>query len=171
MDVVLIVLRALHIVAGAFWIGAAFTTFGFLQPAMAKLGPDSQKFAEEVMSRRRLPMVILWSAIVAIAAGLILYWRDSGGLQLTWITSPSGVGFTIGAVAAIVAFILGPTVVLPNIAKLGVIGSRLAAEGRPPRPEEAAEMTKVQETLKLAGRVVFVLLSIAVLCMATARYW
>jgi hypothetical protein len=158
-------------VAGAFWIGAAFTTFGFLEPTMTKLGADGQKFAEEMMARRRFPTIVFWSTVVAVAAGLILYWRDSGGLQLGWITSPPGIGFTIGALAAIVVFILGPTVLLPNFAKLGAIGSRLAAEQRPPTPEEGAELHRAQETLKVTGRIDFALLGVAIICMATARYW
>jgi uncharacterized membrane protein len=171
MDWYLIVLRAFHIAAGAFWVGAAFTTFGFLEPTIAKLGPDAQKFVEEVMTRRRFPQAVTTATVVAVVAGALLYWRDSGGLQLSWITSPSGIGFTIGAVAAIVVFIVGPTVLLPNFGKLAAIGSRLAAEQRPPTPEEGAEMAKAQETLKLTGRVDFALLSVAILCMATARYW
>jgi hypothetical protein len=171
MDWYLIVLRAFHIGAAVFWAGAAFATFGFLQPTMAKLGPQGQKFAEELIGRRRFPVVILWAAGIAIAAGLLLYWQDSGGLQLSWITSPSGIGFTIGAICGIVVFILGPTILLPSFGKLGAIGARLAAEQRPPTPEEGVEMARVQSTLVMAGRATLVLLGIAVLCMATARYW
>jgi hypothetical protein len=171
MDAVMIVLRFVHIGAGAFWIGAAFTTFGFLQPTMTTLGPDAQKFVAEMMGRRRFPIIVLWASAFAILAGLILYWRDSGGLQLGWITSPSGIGFTIGGLAAIVAFVLSPLLILPNFARLGAMGARLAAEQRPPSPDEAAEMSRSQEVLKSAGRVVFALLGVAIICMATARYW
>jgi uncharacterized membrane protein len=171
VDWFLIILRALHIGAAVFWAGAAFTTFGFLQPTIAKLGPDSQKFTAELMVRRRFPQVVLWATALAIAAGLILYWRDSGGLQLGWITSPSGIGFTIGAVAGIAVFILGLTVIQPTFASLGAIGGRLAGEQRPPTPDEASEMGRAQATLKLMGRVASALLGVAVICMATARYW
>jgi uncharacterized membrane protein len=171
MDWYLIVLRAIHIAAAVFWAGAAFTTFGFLQPVLAKLGPQGQKFSEELMVRRQFPIRILAAAGVAIVAGLLLYWTDSGGLQLSWITSPSGIGFTIGAICGIVVFILGPTILLPSLGKLGAIGAKLASEQRPPTPEEGAEMARIQATLQMAGRATLVLLGIAVLCMATARYW
>ena len=171
MDIFLIGLRLVHVAAGAFWVGAASIAAGFLEPAMARLGPDGQRFAEEMMGRRRFPMFVQGSTILTVGAGLILYWRDSSGLQLAWISSPSGLGFTIGGLAAITVFILGPTVMVPKFVKLRDIHARLAAEQRLPSHDEAREMERGQRTMTLWGRVDVGLLGVAIMCMATARYW
>ena len=41
MDLYLIVLRALHIFAGVFWVGAALMFFFFVEPTTKKLGPQA----------------------------------------------------------------------------------------------------------------------------------
>ena len=42
MDILL--LRLIHIGAGAFWVGAVFTFFCFVQPAAVAVGPEATKF-------------------------------------------------------------------------------------------------------------------------------
>ncbi len=59
----------------------------------------------------------------------------------------------------------------PNVARLLGLAARAAAsEGGPP-PEVAQEIPKVQARLKVLARIALVLIAVAVLAMATARYW
>lgn len=53
MDVVAIVLRIVHIVSGVFWVGGAALFFFYLEPTINKLGPDAEKFTDEMVNRRR----------------------------------------------------------------------------------------------------------------------
>jgi len=103
----LIVLRLLHIVAGVFSVGAAWFFFVFVEPTAAELGPESERFMNGMMVRRKAPIFITIASVTTVLAGLALYWRASAGLTAAWITSGPGIGFTVGAVAAIVAFVAG----------------------------------------------------------------
>lgn len=167
----LLILRLLHILAGAFWLGAAYTMFLFLQPPAQAVEPDGQRFMLHLLGRRRLPDAVLAAALLTGGAGALLFWRDSGGLQLTWMTQPQGLGFTLGAVSGGIALLLFVTIGYPNTRRIIAIGSRLAAEGRPPGPEEQRTLADVQRRLRLVGLAVIVLLGIAAAAMATARYW
>src|SRR5688500_10487855 len=70
MDVLL--LRLIHIGAGAFWVGSVFTFFLFVQPAAVAVGPEATKFTYQLIHHRRLPLVILASAVATVIAGLWL---------------------------------------------------------------------------------------------------
>ena len=51
------------------------------------------------------------------------------------------------------------------------LGRQVAESGGPPSPEAAAEIQRLQATLKIAGRTALTLLTLSVLTMAVARYW
>lgn len=170
MDLFVVVLRILHVVSALFWFGAAMMTVFFLEPTIEAIGPKAQPFMDHLMNRRHLAAVITVIAALTILAGLVLYWRDSSGLQLVWITSPTGLGFTVGAASAIVAFGIGGTVIGPTVGKLTTLGNEVAASGGPPSPEQAQLLGQLAGRLKAAGQIDAVLLIIAALTMATARY-
>jgi hypothetical protein len=171
MNWYVIILRLVHIAAGIFWVGAAFVFFLFIQPSAREVGPEGQKFIGHLTTRKKLPGIILLSAGITVLAGILLYVEVSDGFDADWITSGPGIGFTIGGVAAIVTVILGLLVTKPSADRIGALGQEIAASGGPPTPEQAAEMQQLQARMLLIGRVSMVLLIIAVVTMATARYF
>src|SRR5574341_2623139 len=98
MNVIMILLRIVHIFSGVFWVGAAATFVWFIAPSVAATRPESQKFLNHLLQERRFVTALLIAATLAIIAGLLLYWQVSAGLQLRWISTPTGLGFTTGAV-------------------------------------------------------------------------
>lgn len=169
MDILL--LRLIHILAGVFWVGSAVTMFLFLQPTAQATAPESQRFMLHLLRNRRFGHVVLVTALLTVGAGAILFWRDSNGLQLAWMSRPPGLGFTIGALAALLALGLFIFVGFPASSRLVGIGSRLEAERRPPSVDEQQILARSQAVLKRVGVTVVVLLTIAAGAMATARYW
>lgn len=169
MDI--IALRLVHIVSGAFWFGAALTMFLFLQPTAQATASSGQAFMLHLLRNRRFTDAVLTAAFLTVGAGSILFWRDSGGLQLTWMSEPPGLGFTIGAAAAWVALLLFLFIGYPTGRRLVGIGDRLDREKRPPTEEEQIALGGAQRVLKRVGVTVLILLSIAIASMATARYW
>ena len=169
-ELFVIVLRIVHIFAGSFWFGAALFFFLFVEPTANELGPRAQPFVEGMVAKRKLPLVITTASAVAVVAGLLLYWRVSGGLQPGWIFRPSGLAFTIGGLTAIIAFAMGLVGIKPRVDRMGALGAQLAAAGRPPTPEEGAEMQRLQHQLRQIGLFDVILLSITVVAMAAGRY-
>lgn len=170
MDVYLIVLRILHIVAGVFWVGAAALFFFFVEPTVKELGPTGGAFMGHLSKVKKMPLVILMSAGLTVLAGILLYLRASGGFDVDWITSSTGLTFTLGGLTATAAFLMGLTVVKPSVDRLGVLGAEIQASGGQPSEAQAAQLHAVDAKLKTAGRINMVLLTVAVLSMATARY-
>ncbi len=170
MNLYIAAIRIIHIFAGVFWIGTLWITASFLVPASQAIGSDAQKFMSYVMVQRRLPTVIAAAAGLNILAGLLLYWQDSAGLSLNWITTPTGLGFTFGALCAIAGFIVGFGVVKPMNEQLGRLGGEMQRAGKPPSSEQLAALHRLQASLNRANLITVVFLSLALLAMAVSRY-
>ena len=170
MDLVLLALRIVHIASGVMWVGGAALFFFYIEPAMNTLGPDAEKFVDEVINRRKAPIYFVTVSTLVVLSGAVLYWRDSNGLQGSWITTPTGLALTFAGVAALIAWLGGNLLIPRTLGRLTVIGAEMKAGGGPPSPELMARMHAVQERLRLIGLVDIALLTIAVVGMAVARY-
>jgi uncharacterized membrane protein len=170
MDWYVIILRVIHIAAGIFWVGAAFVLFLFIQPSVKELGPEGQRFMGHLAVRKKLPMLIMLSAILTVLAGILLYWRASDGFDVDWISSGPGVTFTVGGLAAIATLALGVSVTKPAMDRMGALGQEIGTSGGQPTPSQASEMQRLQARVVLIGRLSLVLLTIAVVAMAAARF-
>jgi hypothetical protein len=171
MDIYLIVLRIIHIVAGVFWVGAALVGTFFLGPAARYSGPEGFKFIQTLMGRARFQASIGAAATLTILAGFLLYARDSAGFQLDWILSGVGLGFTVGALAALASFLEGAFVIGPTGRKFGELSAAIQSQGGAPSPDQQAEIERLNARMNSAGLANTVLLLVALLAMATARYW
>jgi uncharacterized membrane protein len=170
MDIVLVVMRLIHILAGTFWVGAAVFIAAFVEPAVHALGPDGGKFMQRLTGAGRLPLFMSLAALLTTLAGLWLYWRASVGFAIPWILAPSGLTLTVGALAGILAAILGSAVTGRTAGKLSELGKAMQAAGGPPQPAQLAEMQALQRRLQQASIWGSVLLVISVAGMAMARY-
>jgi uncharacterized membrane protein len=170
MDWWLIVLRIVHIGAAMVWFGGAIIGAFFLAPTAATLGKAGQPFMDHLMRRRRMGALFPIVAALTVLAGAGLYWRDSDGLSSAWITSPTGLAFTVGGIAAIASFVLGFVLVAPSVALQGAVGNELAASGGEPDAEQRARLERADRLMRLATRVDLPLILVAGLTMATARY-
>lgn len=76
MDWLQIVLRIVHIFAGVAWVGGA-ALFFYIEPTVNKLGPDAEKFVDELVNRRRVPIYFITVSTLTVLFGLILYSSSS----------------------------------------------------------------------------------------------
>ena len=169
MDWLVIGLRIIHIFSAVIWAGGTALFFFYLEPTIAKLGPDAEKFTDEVVNKRKAPIYFLMASTFTVLGGALLYWHDSSGLSLDWIGTATGLGFTVGGIAGILAW-LGSNLLIPRtLMQLGAIGAQMKGDG-PPAPDLVARLHATQERLHTIGLIDIVLIGIAVLGMATARY-
>lgn len=167
----LIALRLAHVVAGVAWVGGAFVMILLVTRTASRRGPDGEEFMTSLLTEGKAARYFELAAITTVLAGSLLYWRASSGLQLGWITSPSGIGFTLGAVAAVISLVWGATLVGPSGKRAAAIQADVAAAGGSPTIAQAAELDSIRRRLNTFAMVDLVLLGTAVVCMATARYW
>lgn len=167
----LIVLRILHIFGGVFWVGGAIVHVAFIEPTARATAPEGHKFVQYLVGRGRLSLFMNVVSLLTVLSGVLLYWHASGGLQTSWMKFGPGLGYTIGAVVSIGVYILGLVMIKPRAERLGGLGREIGAAGGAPTPTQSTELQKLGREMTLIGRVDFALLSVALLAMATARYW
>ena len=170
MDPLVIVLRLVHVVCGALWVGmVAFSTF-FLLPAIQEVGPDGGKVMAAVQ-RRGLMTIMPLMALAAIISGLWLYLKAAAGMHAEFARSPVGLAFGLGGLAAIVAWLLGVVVLRPSMTKaMAIMQSLPPSAGADQRQSAMAEANRLRQRAGRAGRATAHLVLFAVAAMAIARY-
>lgn len=163
--------RLIHVVAGILWAGAAISYIFFVKPSVQSIGVAGPQLMHHLMQRRKYPAFMMGTSLLTILAGVPLLWFISGGLNLRWITSGPGLGFTIGSLAALIAFFVGGIGIGPTSEKMVALGKQIVASDKGPLPEQIDQMQALEKRLSLAERIDFIMLAIAMLTMATARYW
>ena len=166
MNILYIVLRFIHILAGTFWVGAAVVTTAFLMPAARAIGPEGGKFVQFVLGKRGMSKTISLSAILTTLPGIAIYWIKTGGLQSAWVFTSAGLIITIGAITGIAAAILGGMVTSPTAARMEALSKEMQSAGGPPKPEQLAQLQALQKRLGQAGLWGTILLVITVVTMA-----
>lgn len=170
MDGFLLLLRIVHIGSAMLWFGGAIIGGFFIEPTAAALGKTGNQFMEHLLKRRRLGIFFPIVAVLTVLSGAALYWRDSGGLQAAWITSPPGLAFTIGGLAAIAALVGGFLLIGPGLAEQTAVQSELAARDGVPTEAQRARLERANRRIQLANKVDLPLLLVAGLSMAVGRY-
>ncbi len=158
----LIVLKALHVVLGAYWFGAVVVFAFFIEPAVRDAGAGGGGVMMGIM-KRKYSVIISAGAGLTILTGFILFWMDSTAGGPDWVHSRPAMGYSVGAVAALAALAVGMLMVKPNAKKI----TALMSSGGPP---PAAEVNALFDKLQRGGRTVAALLMVAILAMAVARY-
>lgn len=165
----MIVLRFLHVVSGALWVGMfTFMTF-FLMPAFNDAGPEGGKVMAAI-AKRRIPLVMPLIALTAIITGFWLFQRLSGGQMGALMATPVGKAFAVGGLSALVAFVGGMLLGRPIMMRSAKLGESLQAATPDQRTAIVAELAQLRARGATINRVVMGLLFIALTAMAVARY-
>ena len=166
----IIILRLVHILGGIFWVGAGlFSTF-FLGPAMKEAGPAAGVIMGS-MQRRRMFVVMPVVALLTILSGLRLMWITSAGFSGAYFRTGSGAVFGAAGAAAIVAFLLGVTLIRPAMTRVAALGTTMRnTQDAQQQAQLGAEMKRLQGRAALLQNVGTILIVLAAIGMAIARY-
>ncbi len=165
---VILILRVLHIAGGIMWVGSATLYLLFIIPAARSAQSAGQKFLQTLGPKFGAMMGLVTT--VTIVSGALLYARFfAGGISFIWKTG-AGAAFTVGAAAALASYVMGVGVFGPTQGKIEKLGAEMASAQSAPNPAKVQEMNRLQSSLMKAYQFDFVLLVVAMLAMAVARY-
>lgn len=166
-DLLMVVLRAIHIVGAVFWAGSSFLFAGYHEYIVDP--GDAERTLSRMAAYGGMSDMVGYSGVTSAAAGVILYWFVSGGLAMGWILSPYGLAITVGGVSAIAAI----GVAVPTVASANDRAAELYEEFEEVGELTEAQAAEVEELYHKVGfgeRVMAVLIGIAVVAMGTAQY-
>ncbi|MAG35077.1 MAG: hypothetical protein CL878_02345 [Dehalococcoidia bacterium] len=161
-DIAILVLRIIHIGFGAFWVGAALFLAFVLEPRLRALGPATQGPVMQALMPVMNPVFSI-SALLTILAGLGLALVMRWSTLDTFLASAWGWSILIGAVLSVIGGMNGRT------------GQKMkelteSMQGRPPTPDEGQQLGELSTRLRTFGRVASVVVLLALVAMATARF-
>lgn len=168
MDLLQIILRLIHVVGGIFWVGAMVFVSFFLGPAITDVGPDGGKVMAAIEKRNFMTIMPL-VALLTILSGLWLFMRASTGSG-EFMRSGAGMAYSLGALCAIVAFIIGMTITRPSMMKVTQLAPAIAAAPESERPAMMAKLQALRARGSKWARIIGVLLLLAATAMAVGRY-
>jgi len=105
MNVLMIVLRVIHIFSGVFWVGVSFFNLGFLQPTVQATGNEGQKVMQHLTSHTRFTVTAYTAATLTLLSGWIMYW-NLFGFRLSVLSLGYGLFLTIGGIAGTIAWLI-----------------------------------------------------------------
>ena len=159
-----VLLRVIHIGAGIFWVGGVIVAGMFIMPAARAGGASGQQVLMDIMLKRKLAVYLPIAAVLTTLAGLTLFWHNESISNGVWAQSSMGRGMSVGAAAAILAAIFGMGLSAPSAKKL----ARSAMPGAAPlSPQQIASL---QRRAAIGSVAAMILLVVATLAMAVARY-
>lgn len=169
MQFVIILLRLVHIFSGVFWAGTTFFMYTVMKPAVKGSGEVGGRFMQHLNVHSKMTTFMGATASLSFLSGFFLYWWLSG-FAAGWVTSPTGLVLTIGSLAGTLGWVYGFFTHVPLNARLKALSKGIESAGGPPTPEQVAEIQQVAGKLGKAGNVSTLVLVVAVLGMAIARY-
>jgi uncharacterized membrane protein len=168
VQIELLVLRLVHVVGGIIWVGTTFFTFFFLLPSIREAGPAGGQIMVG-LQKRHMMTVLPIVAILTMLSGVRLMQIVSGSFNPSYFATPMGRTYTISALLAIVAFVIGISVARPGTARMAKL-QQTAASDQTSREMIQAEIQQLQRRVAMAGKLTLLLLMLAAAGMSVARY-
>jgi len=171
MNSIYLVVRVLHVLCAALWVGAALVSSLFLTPAAQAMGPDGAKL---MLALRKRGFVAYFPVIASITllSGFWLYWRFTAGFSPEVSRSHAGMAFGLGAVCGMAGFIVGGPILSISLVRAVKLSTEAASlpEGRD-KADRLARSAALRQRAATAGHVVSGFLVAATILMAIARYF
>jgi uncharacterized membrane protein len=162
-EVAFIVLaRAIHVMSGVTWAGAAFVLATVITPVLVPSGADNSGPWLGTVGRRAGALSGI-SAILTVLSGLFLF-----AVLHPHDNSAGGLVLKSGAMAALLSLAVG--VLIGRPAGLGIARVYASRDGAALSPEATRQLSQLHARTVLSARVAAALLAFAVLSMAVFRY-
>jgi uncharacterized membrane protein len=158
-------LRIIHIVGGVFWVGGSLVMTFFVIPSIGAMGESSQKFIGHLMNNLKFSSRMAAASGLTVLAGAILFGLDARA-GASWARSSFAIGLSIGAVFAVIGFVLGILVGRSSKA-MAQLGAQFQGK---PSSEQLARMQAIQKQQATYSMLSTIALVLAVVFMAIARY-
>ena len=169
MTAELLVLRVVHVLGAIIWVGTSLFMAFLLMPALGTLGPAGGPVVG-ALHKRKLFTIIPIVAVLTMLAGARLMMLTSAGFAAAYFSSRLGKTYTIGALSALIAFIVFMSISHPAIGRIMKLGPQIAQAPDSERGPLMAEMAALRARGGMASKASALLLTATAIAMALGRY-
>lgn len=164
-----LVLRVLHILVAALWVGAAGLLAVVVMPAASDAGAVGGSFLAS-LHKRKLHVFMAASALLTVLSGIWLYWILTTGFAPAMVWSRGGLVFGIGGLCGLLALIIGGSVIGPGFARLAELAGQTDAVSEARRAAQAQRIAAIHRRTTLASKGALVLIVVALVLMGVGHY-
>lgn len=169
-NLVFLIVRSVHVLLAATWIGTVAFLYLFLVRVLDDVGPAAGPVMVG-MGRRGISALMASVGGLTVLTGIWLYWRFTAGFDPTASATMSARVFGAGGVAGILALIIGGAIVSRNGKKMSALAAAAAGTtDSAQRQVLLTQMAAAKGRAVLFGRIVLVLQVVALVCMAVGHY-
>src|SRR5260221_1177283 len=105
-----LMLRVVHVLLAAAWVGATIFTSLLLMPAIEGSGPAGGQIMQDLDRKGMTPFLAAIGSI-PVLTGFYLYWHFTGGFDPEISRGHAGMAFGIGGVAGLIALIISGAII------------------------------------------------------------
>lgn len=163
-----VVLRVLHILVAALWVGAAGLLAMVVMPAIGDAGAAGGPLLAS-LHRRKLHVFMATSALLTVLSGIWLYWVLTTGFDPAIVWSRGGLVFGIGGLCGLLALIIGGSIIAPGFARLAELSGQAAALPEA-QATHAQRLAALRRRTMLASKGALALIVVALVLMAIGHY-
>lgn len=163
-----LVLRVLHILVAALWLGAAGLLAMIVMPAIGDAGAAGGPFLAS-LHKRKLHVFMAASAVLTVLSGIWLYWKLTEGFDQTIVWSRSGLVFGIGGACGLLAMLIGGAIIGPGFMHLAALAGQAGSVSEVERATHARRMATAHQRTALASKGALLLIVIALVLMASGH--
>lgn len=170
MNLVMVVLRVVHVFSGVLWVGATFVVAFFVLPTSKALGAEGGRFVQRLAGPAGLSNMMNLAALLLLFSGLAMFAMITGQGAPGMMRSPSMMVLSVGALFGLLAVGHGFTAQRATAAKLAALGQAVATSGGAPTAEQMQSLDALRDKLQRGNVASAWMQGIAVVCMAAERY-
>lgn len=164
------ILRFVHILGAAAWVGGVVLWTLVLAPALVGRGPPEARRRAIEVAEKALPTYFTLTALVTLGFGAWLYARrNTWANTFALLTDPGGSYgrmFLVAGACGVLMLVLGTAIVAPGLRRI----LRLLATMPPGRPPDAAMQARVAATGRLVAGAGFVIVLLGIGAIAAMTY-
>ena len=166
----MILLRLIHVMCGALVVGGVVLLNAFIMPAIGRAGPAGGQVIQQLTQRTALMKYLPSVGGFAVLSGIALFVLDTKMSNGTFASSPMGMTYSIGGLAAALSLIIGSAMGARSGKEMGSIIAAVAASGGPPTGAQATRIGELQAKMRTGGMISTALILVAIAAMSVARY-
>jgi len=167
MNIVLVLLRLLHIVSAVSWLAIGGTLTFFVAPSAVAAGESGYRYLKTLFTRTAFTRAIPMVAGTTTLAGILLY---IVGNASSHFSQTGNMVLGIGAAAGLIATIHGGAITDRATKALSTALANLPDNAQSIAAATLTELNGLAATLLSHSRISMVLMVVALVCMGSARY-
>ena len=167
MDIVLVLLRLIHILAAVAWVGMGITMMLYIGPAAGAAGESGLRFMKSLTGRTGFVRAIPAAAGITVLAGILLYLVGNAASHFSQV---GNMMLGAGAIVGIVAIVHGGAVTGRATQALAKALAEQVPDDGPIPADALPNLRQLSMTLASHSRISVILTIIALIAMGSARY-